>query len=318
MKKLLTVLLAFCLLVAMAVPAFATEVTETEAPVRAENQCGEDMTWAFADGTLTIKGSGAMDDFENEAPWATHKKEIKKVVLSGKITYIGARAFSNYDALETVDFGSSLYEIGEAAFKSCDALAVIYLPDSFKIFGESSFSGCSGLTAIYCSGRFPSFRLNCMWDTYCTIYYPEDQPWGVKNIEQMETAFKGRIEFLAADGTDYYQPTVDPIVPPTVPPTAAPTEAPTQPPTEAPTEVPTEAPTEAPTEPETVPVTEAATVPATEPVPETQPQTEAPESKSWIGMVIICAVAVFLLLGMIAVKLSSRRGKYSRKRRKRR
>ena len=209
MKKLLTTFLTLCLLITMAAPVFATETAAptaepTAAPL--DNTCGEDMTWDYADGVLTITGSGSMDDFEEEAPWAAYKNEIKRVVLSGSISYIGARAFSNYDALETVNFGSSLYEIGTEAFKSCDGLTVIYLPASFKVFGESSFMSCSNLTAIHCSGKFPSFRLNCMWDTYGTIYYPADKPWGVEYIEQMETAFKGRIEFLASDGSDHYQP----------------------------------------------------------------------------------------------------------------
>ena len=319
MKKLLPILLSICLLLCAAVPVFATELTETQAPVRAENQCGEDIFWSFSGDTLTLSGSGVMDDFESEAPWAAHKKEIKKVVLSGGITYIGARSFSNYDALETVDFGNSLYEIGTAAFKSCDGLAAVYLPASFKVFGESSFASCSNLTEIHCSGRFPSFRLNCLWDTYGKIYYPADRLWGVQYIEQMETAFKGRIEFLASDGTDHYQPTepTEATEPVTEPPTEPPTEAPTEPPTEPPTEAPTEKPTEVPTVPATQPPTAAPAEKPTEPavIPD---ETEPPESKSWIGMVIICAVAIFLLLGMIVVKATSRRGKYSKKRKNRR
>jgi len=309
MKRLLNILLALCLCIAMAMPVFATEVTPA-----AQGSCGADMTWEYADGVLTIKGDGSMDDFEDAAPWADYKDEIKRVVLSGSISYIGARAFSDYDALETVNFGSSLYEIGAEAFKSCDGLTVIYLPASFKVFGESSFSSCSNLTSIHCSGKFPSFRMNCLWNTYGTIYYPAEKPWGVEYIEQLETAFKGRIEFLASDGKDHYQP--EEI---TEPVTEAPTEAPTAPPTEAPTEAPTAAPTQAPTEMETIPATQPRTEPATEePAETTPPAVEKPESKSWIGLVIIGAVAVFLLLGMIAVRVGSRRGRYSKRRRKRR
>lgn len=312
MKKLLTVLLVLCLLSALAVPVFATETAEpTTVPV--DNTCGENMTWEYADGVLTITGSGSMDDFEEEAPWAAYKNEIKRVVLSGSISYIGARAFSNYDALETVNFGSSLYEIGTEAFKSCDGLTIVYLPASFKVFGEGSFMSCSNLTAIHCSGKFPSFRLNCMWDTYGIIYYPADKPWSTTYIEQMETAFKGRIEFLASDGTDHYQPTEA-----TEPVTEVPTEAPTEAPTEIPTEAPTQAPTTAPTmEPETIPVTEPVTQPMTQTPTETIPQVqEEPKSGSWIGLVIIGIIAVFLLVGTIIFSGSRRRGKYSKRRRK--
>ena len=309
MKRLLNILLTLCLCIAMAMPVFATEVT-------AQGSCGADMTWEYVDGVLTIKGDGSMDDFEEAAPWADYKDEIKRVVLSGNISYIGAHAFTDYDALQTVNFGTALYEIGEEAFKSCDGLTVIYLPASFKVFGESSFSSCSNLTSIHCSGKFPSFRMNCLWNTYGTIYYPAEKPWGTEYIEQLETAFKGRIEFLASDGTDHYQP--EEI---TEPVTEAPTEAPTAPPTEAPTEAPTAPPTEAPTQAPTVPATEPETIAPTEestqqPLAPEAPQ--QPESKSWIGIVIIGAVAVFLLLGMIAVRVGSRRGRYSKRRRKRR
>ena len=320
MKRILTVLLTLCLLLSMAVPVFATESAEvTEEPTFAqpENACGEDMTWEFLEGTLTITGSGDMDDFESEAPWADHKDEIKRVVLSGSITYIGARAFTDYDGLTTVNFGTSLKEIGTEAFKSCDGLTVIYLPASFKIFGESSFASCSGLTAIHCSGGFPKFRQNCMWNTYGTIYYPAEKPWGVEYIEQLETAFKGRIEFLASDGTDHYQPQEE-TVPVTEVPTEPPTEAPTVAPTTAPTTAPTEVPTVPPTVPETAAPTELETVPVTEAPAQTEAEPEAlPEGGSWIGLVIIGAVVLFLLLGMIAVKLGGRRGKYSKRRRKR-
>ena len=308
MKKILTVLLTICMLLTTVLPVSATEAA-------AQGTCGEAVTWEYADGVLTISGEGTMDDFESEAPWVQYKDQIKRVELNGSISYIGARAFTDYDALETVNFGTALYEIGTEAFKSCDGLTVIYLPASFKVFGESSFNSCSNLTAIHCSGRFPSFRMNSMWNTYGTIYYPADKPWGVEYIEQLETQFKGRIEFLASDGTDHYNPE-EPTEPVTEPPTEAPTESPTQPPTEAPTVPPTEVPTQAPVVPATEAPTAAPTEPPTEPVviPVVPQQ---PQSRSWIGMVIIGAVAVFILLGMIAVRLGSRRGRYSKKRRKR-
>ena len=68
--------------------------------------------------------------------------------------------------------------------------------------------------------------------------------------------------------------------------------------------------------------TAAPVIPAETAAPETETQpvlveTTAPESKSWIGMVIIGTVALFLLVGMIAVRISNSRGKYAKRRRKR-
>ena len=94
--------------------------------------------------------------------------------------------------------------------------------------------------------------------------------------------------------------------------------APTEPPTEAPTEAPVVMPTVAPTEAATIPVTEPATEPVQQlPEPTVPAAQEPPQSKSWIGLVIIGAVGAFLLMGIIVVGLSNRRGRYSKRRRKR-
>lgn len=305
MKRILFTLLCLCLLT---VPVFAEDLETT-------GTCGEAITWTYEDGLLTVEGEGYMDDFEEEAPWAHLAEEITRVELVGSIEYIGAHAFTDYDALTTVNFGTALYEIGPEAFMGCDGLTVISLPASFKVFGESSFNSCANLNAIHCSGRFPSFRQNSMWNTFCTIYYPASKPWGVEYIAQLEEAFKGRIEFIASDGTDHYRPE-EAAEEPTQAPTAAPTEAPTLPPTEAPTVPPTQAPTLPSTEPPvTAPPTEAPTAP-----PETvsAPAPEKPESKSWIGLVIIGAVLGFVLLGTVATAAAKfRRGRYTKRRKKR-
>lgn len=308
MKRIISLLLSLCLIASVFVTVVSADEEPTEAVVREPGQCGEDLYWSFDGGVLTVSGSGAMDDFEEDAPWAAHKKEIKKVVLKG-VTYIGANAFRNYDVLETVDFGSKLYEIGPNAFRSCDGLTSISLPSSFKVFGESSFMSCANLKQIHCAGRFPSFRQNSMWDTYVTIYYPAEKPWSASTIQELEAAFKGRVEFLASDGKD-------PVPNETEEPTEAQTEPATEPET---TEPVTEAPTTAPTDVTDTPV---------ETTPETTEDTRKDESEEeeeadeedgeeepsygiWIGLTIVAAVAVAVLLGAMLFKP---KGKYSGRR----
>ena len=309
--RILTILLALVMLLC-ALPVSAEETVPPTNAERAPGYCGEAILWAFSDGTLTLTGTGLMDDFPEGAPWEEHKAEIETVIISGGITYIGAYSFCDYDAITDVQFGTDLYEIGERAFFSCDGLTAVHLPESFKVFGPSSFMGCTKLTEFHCAGRFPSFRQNCLWDTYAVIYFPAERPWGVDLIQELEEAFHGRIEFLASDGTDPYAPTEAPAE------TEAPTEAPTEEPTE-PTEIPTTAPptTEAPTE-------EAAQAPATEEQPTEEPTREpeetpeptepAPDKKggSKAGYMIIGAVAAFLILGKIVFGGGKKRGKYSR------
>ena len=66
--------------------------------------CGEDITWTLEEGTLTISGSGEMDD---GMPWEDYKNDIQKLVITGEVTTIGAGAFQNCDSLTDIYFGES-------------------------------------------------------------------------------------------------------------------------------------------------------------------------------------------------------------------
>ena len=319
MQRIIVIILALVMLLSVIAPVVMAAETETtaatEKQVRGEFECGDDLTWSFKNGTLTISGTGAMDDYEGDAPWAAHKKEITKVVLDG-VTYVGKRAFNDYDAIKEVDFGTALKELGAQAFRSCEGLTEVHMPKTFKIFGEESFNSCTNLKEIHCSGVFPSFKQNCLWAVYATIYYPAATPWSVSLIEQLEEAFHGRIQFLASDGTDHYTPTeateaTEEVTEETTEETTEPIVETAVETTEEVTEVTTEAATEA-----TLEATEEATE---ENLPETSEELlpvveEEPESKSWIGLVIIGTVAVLLILGgLVFGGKKNRSGKFSKR-----
>ena len=303
--RLFMLILALALLLS-ALPVSAAETTEPTEVTREPGYCGESITWYYQDGTLTLLGQGEMDDFPEGAPWDPYRASIVRVEMDDGITYIGANAFRDYDALQLVKFGKDLYEIGPEAFYSCDGLTFVKLPESFKVFGESCFASCRNLHEIRCAGKFPSFRQNCLWDTYAIIYFPAERPWGLELIRQLEEAFHGRIEFMASDGTDPYVPT-EPTEEPTEPSTEAPT---TVPPTTVPpaTQVPTETATETAATETRTPQTEAAPE-TTEPAP-TQP--EKPRGGAgWIGLLAVALVPV-LAVAVLAVLGSRKKGKYSR------
>ena len=74
MQRIILIILALVMVLSIVAPVvMASEVEEettetTEAVVRGEFECGDDMTWSYEDGTLTISGSGEMDDYEEDAP----------------------------------------------------------------------------------------------------------------------------------------------------------------------------------------------------------------------------------------------------------
>ncbi len=276
--RIFTLLLALMILLC-ALPVSAEETTAPTEAERAPGYCGDAIQWRYESGVLTLTGTGRMDDCFEGAPWAEYKNEIHTVILSGSITYVGAYAFTNCDTLQTVDFGSALQEVGQRAFYSCDGLTSVTLPQTFICFGPESFMGCRNLKAFHCNGVCPHFRLNCLRDTYGIIYYPASRPWPLDVIIELEAAFHGRIEFLASDGTDPYEPVTptirpdDPTEPP-APPVKPPTEPPVVPSTEPPASKPADVPTETTSAATSAP-TEAATVPAEAPTAPTE-QTSAP------------------------------------------
>ena len=113
-------------------------------PTSASGTCGENLTWTFdADTfTLTISGTGAMDDFytdyitdfrdpmdyiyDGKRPWETYKYEIKKVVISDGVTIIGNNAFRLFISLKEVEISNSVTEFNYRAFYDCDNLTDIY------------------------------------------------------------------------------------------------------------------------------------------------------------------------------------------------
>lgn len=298
MKKTLVLCLTALLLITMLLPgaALASEtgteppeaeqdpvVTETTAPaeqptepVQNNNICGNEMTWSYSGGVLSIFGYGSMYDYITEdAPWAQYRDSVTAIVFSGGVTYIGANAFRDFDSLTSVDFGILMNSIGERAFQSCDALTEIRLPETFRRFHAQAFEGCTALKKVYCAGPMPSFNQNCLW-TYgsITVYCPASSPWSATYVEELEKNFSGRLQVLLDDGTDVFDFGTGQTGQEGQPPAAseAPQTQPTQPPV---TEPATEPAPETEAQEETVPATtERVVIVVGEPLPPLEPETE--------------------------------------------
>ena len=138
------------------------------------NKCGENLTWKFADGILTISGTGEMYDYSSAdpAPWSAKNsdiceitvgdgvtsigdnafhscKELSMVTFMGGLTRIGSGAFAGCEALRDFDFPYSLETIGANAFSNCNNLIDVTIPDSVQSIGSEAFSLCEGLQSVY-------------------------------------------------------------------------------------------------------------------------------------------------------------------------
>ena len=113
--------------------------------------CGENLTWSFDDGVLTISGSGAMYNYgiENgdDRPWAEHINNINSVVIENGITTIGSYAFS-YHNITSVSIPDSVTAIGKAAFSNCSNLETVTIGSGVTTIEKIAFNECDNLRLI--------------------------------------------------------------------------------------------------------------------------------------------------------------------------
>lgn len=112
--------------------------------------CGDNLTWTLSDdGTLTISGTGRMDNFYG----FNGNSRIKKVIIEEGVTSIGDETFWDCASLEEIAIPSSVESIGEQAFAGCESLKVVVVPDGVTKLGAGAFIACSGLTKVVISAN---------------------------------------------------------------------------------------------------------------------------------------------------------------------
>lgn len=118
---------------------------------------GSDVTWQLTENTddpstytLTIRGSGAMEDYlmSGHQPWRSFRKQITSVVVSPGVTSIGNLAFTRFSKLIHVDIADSVVSIGEGVFSDCSSLTDITVPQSVTYIGVNAFESCTNLSSI--------------------------------------------------------------------------------------------------------------------------------------------------------------------------
>ena len=141
-KRLLSILLVLLMaLTLLPLGALADEDSGT---------CGEDLTWAFEAGMLTISGTGAMYDYSSAAPapWSAKNSDITEITVCDGVTSIGDNAFHSCNA-ESINLQiTSLISIGQNAFSRCAMLTSVFIPESVQTIGREAFSLCEGLYMV--------------------------------------------------------------------------------------------------------------------------------------------------------------------------
>lgn len=204
MKKRILAFLLTCLFLCAVLAACAERQKEPEFPEAPSNEnnsstpatpsdsgemTGSGLSWEiYADGTLYIRGSGDMPEYESngiensDLPWNAYRqgnvdttltikklvveegvssispkafescKDLTQVTLPGTLKVVSFSAFARCYKLTAVSGGVGLETIEENAFQGCSALATISLSTPIRTVEYGAFAGCQSLT-IYFTGN---------------------------------------------------------------------------------------------------------------------------------------------------------------------
>ncbi len=125
----------------------------------ASGTCGDNLTWVLdSEGTLTISGSGKMDDFDTLPLWYDQREHIQNVEIASGVTGIGACAFAYCNQMVSVSIPDGVTEIGEYAFDYCKSLKKIEIPNSVTSIGGWCFYHCDSLTDVTLPNQITSIE----------------------------------------------------------------------------------------------------------------------------------------------------------------
>ena len=158
--------------------------------------CGENVVWQLVGDTLTISGSGEMDDFVGnaETPWMGGLR-LKKVVIQDGVTSIGDYAFNGCSNIEEIEIFASIKRIGKYAFQFSGITdeAFAKLLKGTTHIENGAFSCCPNLTNIVIPKEVTIIGEHAFYDTEISVIR------GYANSVAEEYANSNHITFIALD-----------------------------------------------------------------------------------------------------------------------
>ena len=116
-----------------------------------EGACGEGLTWHYDGATksLTVSGTGAMEDYHEDAPpWEEVATAVCHLSIAEGVTYIGSNAFSGMESLSAVKLPTSVTKIADNGFSYCTALKEVEIPTGVDTLGTYCFAYCDQLKNV--------------------------------------------------------------------------------------------------------------------------------------------------------------------------
>ena len=189
MKKFLSFVLTFCLIMTTLATGFVTVFAEGNKIPENPN-----ITWSFnaETGVLRFEGEGSIPDYNDyitegeltlRHPW----KDVayKSIEFTSGITGIGSYAFCYSKTLESVTIPETVTVLGEGVFYNCEKLKTAVLPASVTVLPKSFFSVCPSLENVTLGSATTEISFEAFYK--CTSLKTITFPSTLKKID--ESAF---------------------------------------------------------------------------------------------------------------------------------
>ena len=120
---------------------------------------GNNLRWELsADGTLTISGTGDMNNFGFSVyqPWyrKSQETEILKVVIEPGVTSIGEAAFSYHEQIKELIIPEGVTHLSSYIVEGCTGLETISLPSTLETISRYTFQPLPALKTLSYNGCF--------------------------------------------------------------------------------------------------------------------------------------------------------------------
>ena len=151
-------------------------------------KCGDFLTWELScdSTTLTISGTGEMNDYTSNLPWSPYKNSILKIIIQEGVTSIGKYAFYYCSSLTSISIGSSVASIGQYAFHNCTNLTSAFIQaETPPLLGSWAFEGDNLLTSMYVPcGTIEAYKTTSGWSSYSSIIKQQPLPYTISTNAQ--------------------------------------------------------------------------------------------------------------------------------------
>lgn len=160
-QKILSLFTALCIMIGI------TSILPVTASAAADGECGENLTWSYNNGILTVSGTGSMYDYESrKAPWYNIRANINEIIIEDNVSTIGENAFQSCYNITDITMPEGIESIGYRAFYGCSKLTGIEIPTQVTSIGTEAFSDCTNLISITIPASVTSIGENAFY--YCS------------------------------------------------------------------------------------------------------------------------------------------------------